>query len=77
MNKVEDFRRHAAECRFMANRARSLAPKNMLENMAQTWDSLAIDREVHIARQDRLAVLETGNPNGSIPIDQLNASNDE
>jgi hypothetical protein len=77
MNKVEDFRRHAAECRLMANRARSLAQKNMLENMAQTWDSLAIDREVHIARQDRLAVLETGNLNGSIPIDQLNASNDE
>jgi hypothetical protein len=54
----------------------------MLINMAATWHSLAIDRESHIARQKRLAALEgrTGhkeNLAGSIPIDQLNAANDE
>jgi hypothetical protein len=54
----------------------------MLTNMARTWEALAADREAHIARQKRLAALErqTGDKEksaGSIPIDQLNAANDE
>jgi hypothetical protein len=42
----------------MANRSHSAEEKAMLINMADTWDSLAIDRESHIARQKRLAALE-------------------
>jgi hypothetical protein len=82
MKKVEHYRQHANECRSMANRSHSAEGKAMLINMAATWHSLAIDRESHIARQKRLAALEgrTGhkeNLAGSIPIDQLNAANDE
>jgi hypothetical protein len=64
----------------MANRSRSPEQKVMLKRMASTWDSLAADREVQIARQGRMAALERaadGSPAGSTPIDSLNASNDE
>jgi hypothetical protein len=76
VKKVEDYRAHATECRLMADRARSLEEKAMLMNMATTWDSLATDRAAHIARQSRLAELESPDA-ASIPIDRLNASNDE
>jgi hypothetical protein len=58
MKKIEDYRQHADECRSLANRSRSAEERDMLLNMAQTWDSLAVDRGTHIARQKRLADLE-------------------
>jgi hypothetical protein len=79
VKKVEDYRQHADECRSMANRSRSPTERAMLLNMANTWDSLAVDREAHIERRKRLANLENGAQQGtrSIPIDRLNAANDE
>jgi hypothetical protein len=82
VRKVEEYREHASECRTMANRSRSAEEKAMLTTMANTWDSLAKEREAHIARQKRLAALEgkTGDQEKtatSIPIDKLNASNDD
>jgi hypothetical protein len=78
MKKVEDYRQHADECRQMANRSRLPEDRDMLKSMAATWDSLAEAREAHIARQMRLAAMEKGSyGGGSIPIDRLNASNDE
>jgi hypothetical protein len=74
VKKVEDYRGHAEECRSMANRSRSPEEKAMLTNMAPTWDSLAVDREAHIDRQKRMAALQGAS---AIPIDQLNASNDD
>ena len=44
MQKAEDFRKHAQECRAMAKRARSPGDRGMLLNMAQTWDDLAASR---------------------------------
>jgi hypothetical protein len=76
MNKIEDYHAHAAECRSMANRARSPEDKAMLINMAATWESLAVDRHGNIARQARIDELEK-RAAASIPIDQLNASNDD
>jgi hypothetical protein len=76
MKKVEDYRAHADECRLMANRARLPTDRDMLMNMAATWESLAIAREAQIGRQKRMAELESGTA-ASIPIDRLNASNDE
>jgi hypothetical protein len=76
MNKIEDYHAHAAECRSMANRARSPEDKAMLMNMAATWESLAINRNRNIARQVRIDEFER-RAAASIPIDQLNASNDE
>jgi hypothetical protein len=69
MKKVEEYRWHADECRGMANRTRSPRERDMLINMAATWDSLAVDR------QRRVFNIENGA--ASIPIDRLNASNDE
>jgi hypothetical protein len=74
MKKIEDYRRHAEECRLMANRARLPVEKAMLLNMANTWDSLAVDRQTRNDRQKRMDELENQT---SIPIDRLNASNDE
>lgn len=76
MKKVEDYRAHADECRIMANRARSPEDKAMLMNMAATWASLAVDRLAHVDRLARMDKLENGAA-ASIPVDRLNASNDE
>jgi hypothetical protein len=76
MKKIEDYHAHAGECRSMANRARAPEDKAMLMNMAATWESLAIDWHRNIARQVRINELEK-RAAASIPIDQLNASNDD
>jgi hypothetical protein len=76
MKKVEEYRAHAEECRLMAARARTPREKDMLINMAATWESVAVDRQARIARQKRMAELGNGAA-ASIPIDHLNASNDD
>jgi hypothetical protein len=83
MQKVEDYRKHAEECRMMAGRSRAPAERDMLLNMANTWDGLAQARLAQIAQQQRMKDIASG-PGGddrmngaSIPIDRLNASNDE
>jgi hypothetical protein len=83
MQKVEDYRKHAEECRLLAGRARASAERDMLLNMAQTWDDLAKSRQAQIAQQQRMTDIAAG-PGGddrmnrvSIPIEKLNASNDE
>jgi hypothetical protein len=50
VRKVEDFLQHAAECRQMATAAASQEHREMLLQMAQTWESLARDRRDLIAR---------------------------
>jgi hypothetical protein len=77
MKKVEEYRRHAEDCRQMAKRFTSPHERGTLLSMARTWESLAADREADIKRQERLAALEGKGRGGSIPVDQLNASNDE
>jgi hypothetical protein len=58
MKKVEEYRRHAEECREMADRATKPDHRKMLLNMAKTWEQLAEARQAHTARQRRLAELE-------------------
>jgi hypothetical protein len=80
MEKVEDYRSHAEECRTMARRAPSPQERDMLLNMARTWDDLSIHRAEQIARQKRIAALLSGSDrinDDSIRVDRLNASNDE
>jgi hypothetical protein len=55
MQKVEDYRRHAEEFRAMARRSRLPGEREMLLNMARTWDDLATYRAEQIARQERIA----------------------
>ena len=59
MKKVADYRQHAEECRVMARRAGSAAHRDMLFNMAATWDSLAEERIKSAERMARMAKLET------------------
>lgn len=49
--KVTKFREHAAECRRLAARAREPDMRDALVMMAETWDSLAADREGVLAKQ--------------------------
>jgi hypothetical protein len=52
----------------------------MLLNMARTWDDLATHRVEQVARKKRVAGLLGGDDRAgpaSMPIDRLNASNDE
>jgi hypothetical protein len=60
MKKVSEYREHAEECRVLARAAASPQHRDMLLNMASTWDALADDRQKANARQDRLTKLEPG-----------------
>jgi hypothetical protein len=55
MQRVEDYRNQAEECYTMARRARSPQERDMLLNMARTWDDLATLRVEQIARKKRIA----------------------
>jgi hypothetical protein len=83
MEKVESYRKHAEECRTLAERARSSDEREMLLNMANTWEGLATARMAQISQQQRMKDIAAG-PGGddratptSIPVDRLNASNNE
>ncbi len=80
MHKVEDFRKHAEECLMLAGRSREPAERDMLLNMAKTWDHLAKARAAQIAEEQGMKAapaVDARIKGVSIPIDKLNASNDE
>ena len=58
MSKVEEYRRHAEECRQLATKSSSEEARTQLLQMAETWEGLARDREEQIARQERIIALE-------------------
>jgi hypothetical protein len=45
MNKAEEFRRHAEECRALARQMKHGKYHTQLLQMAETWERLADDRE--------------------------------
>jgi hypothetical protein len=49
MKKIEDYLQHAVECRDMARTA-SPAHRQQLEQMAATWEHLAVSRQRRLAR---------------------------
>jgi hypothetical protein len=57
MKKAEEYRAHAEDCRQLAARGDARARAQLLK-MAETWESLAMDREANIARQERIKALE-------------------
>ena len=57
MKKAEDYRVHAEECRHLATQGTASAREQLLK-MAETWESLAADREKELARQERIKALE-------------------
>ena len=59
MKKVDDFRKAAADCRRMAGTAHDGTVRKMLMQMAEKWDALAVEREMDVARQERIRALNT------------------
>ena len=57
MKKAREYHQHAQECRALAKRAREAEHRSVLLQMAETWESLARERETHVTRQRRIAAL--------------------
>jgi hypothetical protein len=55
MKKIEEYKEHAQECRDLARRSRTQADRDMLLNMATTWEALADGRAKTINTKNRLA----------------------
>jgi hypothetical protein len=58
MKKASEYYQNADSCRQLAKTAITPEHAAMLENMAQTWESLAREREQRLARMDRITALE-------------------
>jgi hypothetical protein len=58
LRKVSEYLQHAEECRKMMATAATHEQRNMLEAMAQTWDSLAAERVRWAAQKQRISELE-------------------
>jgi hypothetical protein len=54
VRKVEDYLQHAAECRQLAAATANDEHRQMLLEMAKTWESLAHDRVEQLARLKRM-----------------------
>jgi hypothetical protein len=63
MLKVAEYRQHAADCRRMAKTAKDPEQRQMLENMAASWDSLADERDQFLKLQTPAAVASKPSEN--------------
>jgi hypothetical protein len=57
MRKAADYRRQAEECRALARKAGMAEHRELLLHMAETWTSLAEDREQWVQKYPDLAGL--------------------
>jgi hypothetical protein len=55
MHRVDAYRRHAVECRRLAESARTGGDRTVLLNMAESWEMLAEELELKLKQIDRLA----------------------
>ena len=51
VEKANQYREHAKDCRALARTARTPEHRQMLIIMAETWESLAADRERLLAKR--------------------------
>jgi hypothetical protein len=58
MKKVSEYKEHAEECRALARTSKSAEHREMLLNMAATWDALADSRLKSTASHGRVARIE-------------------
>jgi hypothetical protein len=49
LNKSDEYRRHAGECRVLARHMQNAEYRKQLLAMAETWEGLAIERERVVA----------------------------
>lgn len=54
MKKVSEYRKHVEECKALLRGARTPEEKQMLLNMAQTWEDLAAAREKKLAKDGQV-----------------------
>jgi hypothetical protein len=45
MKKTSEYRKHAQECRAMAQNARNAEEREQLLKMAEAWERFAVERE--------------------------------
>ena len=45
LQKISNYRRQAKECRLLARKAQNEEHRNQLLIMAETWETLAVERE--------------------------------
>jgi hypothetical protein len=53
MKRVEQYRRHAEECRTLAKRSLWPEERDILLNMAESWETLATARVAQIIEERR------------------------
>ena len=53
MKKISDYRKHVNECHALLRGARSPEERQMLLNMAETWEGLAVAREQKLAKEGK------------------------
>jgi hypothetical protein len=58
MEKSNKYRQHARECRELASRISDVVTRETLLQMAETWEALSVQREIDMARQERIRALE-------------------
>jgi hypothetical protein len=59
VKKASEYQQHAEDCKALAAGATSPEHRDMLLKMAETWESLARNRESMVTRQQRIANLRT------------------
>jgi hypothetical protein len=62
VKKASEYRQHAKECRALAIQAVSDEHRKQLAAMADTWDTLATERENIAAKEEARFGLPPGDP---------------
>jgi hypothetical protein len=57
VQQVEEFRKHAEECRVMASRMRNAVQREQFLALAKQWDDLAGEREKLLRAQATLSEI--------------------
>jgi len=55
MRKLSEYKFHAEECRKMAAAMKNAEHKKQLQEMAETWEMLAAEREKQLKKQSKAA----------------------
>ena len=56
MKKASEYRKHAAECRALAQKVKQGEQRDQLLDMAKTWERLAADRSALVRRRPEVAL---------------------
>jgi hypothetical protein len=57
MKKISEYRQHAEDCKALLSGAKSPEHREMLMNMAATWEALVVAREKRLAKDGEVGDL--------------------